>query len=1095
MPVSDEADRKAARLRLEVNIVVEAGAGTGKTTLLIDRILFLLLGREEPCVVPIGSLVALTFTEKAAGEIKLRLSERLVELVAALSGERPAPRAAVFLKEVGEVFPKALPKALERARAALEDMDKAQIGTIHGFAAHLLRLYPLQAGLSPDFRVDEGDFFEELFAAEWDRWLDEELGEQAPRQKEWLSVLRLCRLEDLEALARGLCAEGFDWEEAAEPDMEAARFLEEAARRLRRAHEGQKPPKGNSKILQALEKLSAHLEALAAAVGAPSPALPLQERPGDLIESKWPSHWNAADQPLYEDMLVLARRCSAGSQALLRASRALLAPFASSFRRAYTRAGFVSFNGLLRKARDLVRDHPDVRGELKRRYACLLIDEFQDTDPLQGELLLLLSEEKSGRAGDWRKAKLEPGRLFIVGDPKQSIYRFRGADIAAYQQFTARVLESGGALACRLRANFRSHQGLVEPVNAVFSRLMSFQEGSQPAYEAIEAHGRRQPPGPSLEIVCIGGEGGEESAASVQRAEAAWAAEWIGQNCGAEKLAYKDVALLMRGATSLAPLLEALKGRAIPYAVEMESFFYGVPEVVDLSNLLRALDDPGDRAALAGLLRSPLVALEDAALYRLARGGRLNYLREPSGLAGQELERVKAFYLGLRRLRERVGRVPLGDLVHAVLEETNLLETAARAYYGQQTVSNLLKFGRLASEAGEGRGATLKEFIGEVARAERGLRPEGESPLVDEHLDAVRILSIHKAKGLEFPVVLLMNASGKRGGQGLQRETVVDWSSGRVGLAMGGKADVVMARWALKEKARQEDEAVRLLYVALTRAKDRLILLGARKAQAASLSGRLQEAGAWPREGQQSLDLGGHDVPVRFAAATGDGSVGPAPRRQSRPARSWPPARALADRWKARLRARDAALARFWTTHPTDQLEGEWARAEPAGGVCSADGARVGQACHLVLQEWDFAAAADPSAALRRACGRLSRLDPEADWAAVEKESLAILRGFLSSACARELAGVDIVGREVPLLTQESGGVMRGVADLIYRKDGRVYVADYKTQRAYSKNLEAVKAKYAAQGAAYCRAVEKALGVEKAFFRLIFLRGGFDAVL
>jgi ATP-dependent helicase/nuclease subunit A len=1097
---SDEDDRKAARLRLDANVVVEAGAGTGKTTLLTDRILFLLLGRDKPSSVPIGSLVALTFTEKAAGEIKLRLTDRLVELVGALSGGAAAPRAAVFLEELARVFPQAAPKALERAQAALEDMDKAQIGTIHGFASHILRLYPLQAGVAPGFKVDEGGLFDELFDSEWARWLDGELGE-APRSKqEWLALLRLCSLDDLESLARRLCAEGFDLEGAGKPDPETGRWLAEAAARLRRAQEGRPKPRGNSKILQSLEKLAAHLDELGAAALAPQPPLPRATPARDIVKSTWPAGWDEKDGQVYEDMLEISKRCSASSEALLRRAYALLAPFALSFRAAYTKAGLVSFDGLLLKARDLVRDHPDVRCELKRRYACLFVDEFQDTDPLQGELLLLLAEEESGRAPDWRKARLGPGRLFVVGDPKQSIYRFRGADIAAYQDFTARILESGRAFACDLKTNFRSHRGIIDPVNAIFSRTMLLKEGSQPAYKPIDSHAGKRPEGPSLEIVCVGAEKGSKDkpdAGATQRAEAAWAASWVAEHCVEGGVRHKDVAVLLRSASSLAPLLEALKSRGIPYAVEMERFFYGAPEILDLLNLLRTLNDSGDRLALTGLLRSPLVALDDADVYRLARAGRLSYLRDPAAvLSAQAHARLKAFYLRLRSLRERVGRLPLGELVHAALDETALLEVAARAYYGQQTVSNLLKFGRMASSASDERGMTLKEFIDAVARAMNEARPEGESPLADEHLDAVRILSIHKSKGLEFPVVMLMNLSGKRGGASRRPEVIVDWSSGRSGLGLGGETDAVMARLALLEKSRQDDETVRLLYVALTRAKEKLILLGGERGDATSLSRRLEEGGAWPAAEASRLTLGGLEIPVRrLAAGAGAFDRGLTEQRLLKALHPLPAAKELAGRWRLRACARDAALARRWTTSPTAYLgerpeSGLAAQEGEAAGRDRSGGAAVGQVCHRVLQGWDFTVAGDPAPAVRAACEQLSRLEPGEDWALVEREVSSILTGFLASETARELGCVEILGREVPILSQEEGVVVRGAIDLLYRKEGRVYVADYKTDRVDEGRLAGLKAKYAAQGAAYCRAVEKALFLRDVSFRLIFLRQG-----
>jgi ATP-dependent helicase/nuclease subunit A len=190
MKTSDQEHRDRARLRLGDNVIVEAGAGTGKTTLLTDRILFLVLGWDRPQPLKIEHVVALTFTEKAAGEIKIRLSDRLAQIVAVLSATAsgvdvaPALRQKVdgTLADLRMHFGKNDQELLLRARAALEDLDKAPIGTIHSFCAQLLRLHPVEAGVDPNFRVDEGDAFEEMFSSSWARWLDVELGERLSRR-------------------------------------------------------------------------------------------------------------------------------------------------------------------------------------------------------------------------------------------------------------------------------------------------------------------------------------------------------------------------------------------------------------------------------------------------------------------------------------------------------------------------------------------------------------------------------------------------------------------------------------------------------------------------------------------------------------------------------------------------------------------------------------------------------------------------------------------------------------------------------------------------------------------------------------------------
>ncbi|MDD5656360.1 MAG: UvrD-helicase domain-containing protein [Elusimicrobia bacterium] len=1084
----DQEERDRARLRLDANVVVVAGAGTGKTTLLTDRMLFNLLGRER--LLPITSLVALTFTEKAAGEIRLRLTERLLELAGLLSGAAVVgSRAKELIDELRRHFGRRDEEVMGRVRGALEDMERAQIGTIHSFAAHILRLYPLQAGVDPGFRVDDGAEFDELFAETWARWLDEELGESAPRRAEWLPILREAPLDDLEDIARGLARSGSA--AAGLPDPSVVRSLEDDARALRQAARGQPAARGSSRIHEAIAGLCAHFDELAAAAAAGRP--PLAPAAPEPIAARWPADWDPGLRAVYERAQRIAGCACAGREGLLRRCFGLVSPFVEIFAREYARTGAVSFDGLLLKARDLVRDHRGAREELKVRYEVFLVDEFQDTDPLQGELLLFLAEEPGGGAARWQDTRPQPGRIFLVGDPKQSIYRFRGADIAAYQGFVSHLLEGGRALSCGLRTNFRSAAAVLEPVNAIFPQVMLPTPGSQPEYAPVQAAGRGPRAEPAVELVLVEPAPGEKApdAAADQRAESAWIADWITRSCGGGKRRFRDVAVLMRASSALPALLEAFKLASIPYAVEMEKLFYGSQEVVDLLNLLRVLHDPEDKISLAGLLRSPLLGLRDARLYELAAAGGLSYEADPPGsLPDGERRRLARLFAALRELRALVGRLPLGEFVCAALRRMPFLEAAARAYHGQQTVSNLMKFVRLAAAASDERGMTLKEFIVLAGQAMDGSRGEGESPLADEHLDAVRVLSIHKAKGLEFPVVFLMNLSGASGRGAANQAVLVDWRTGRAGLRLprAKAADAVRALLEVRERDRQADELVRLLYVAMTRAKDQLFLLGRRKADAGTLAACLAQAGAWPRDDASRLELaGGCGLPVRRVLA-GAGRPRPAAARRAAiaPEHRLPSASALASRWRRRLSRRDEALRRPWTRTPTQYLEASGLERGSSG--VSGLGALIGQACHKVLGAWDFRGDADPAAALVGACRELARSEPDADWDAVRRQAEAVLKGFLASAAARELARAEILGREVPFCYAEDGTLVRGTIDLVYRLGRKTVAADYKTEAAEPQSLPRLKEKYRRQGRDYLTALEKAWGIKGASFRLIFLR-------
>ena len=556
---------------------------------------------------------------------------------------------------------------------------------------------------------------------------------------------------------------------------------------------------------------------------------------------------------------------------------------------------------------------------------------------------------------------------------------------------------------------------------------------------------------------------------------------------------FKDVAILLRSSTSLSTYLDALKDAGVRYAVEADRYFFGTQESVDFLNLLRVLDDPGDRLALAGLLRSPLAALEDRELYSLSRAKSLTYLKDPpAGVLGRDsARRLGAFFAVLRRLRAAAGRRPLAEFISMVLRDTLILELGCAAYHGDQTASNLLKFTRLAAEAGE-TGSTLKEFIARV-EAEKGKSSgEGESPLADEQLDAVRILTIHKAKGLEFPVVIIPNLAAKRGGGFAAPAVKVDWSAATAGLRLKscGVADLAMALIEHEEALREEHETRRLLYVAMTRAREKLFLLGAAPSDRTALGALLQEGGAWA-----PADSGLKELTLDASHRIGILRVSAAPRARREalapPEKIKFDAQALAKLRLEREKIRDQASVPLVSTpsallreaekprRPFDELE------SPAGAI----GARTGQLCHRVLEGWDFKSRGELEALLRSSAGVLEKLYPESDWAAIAADAREALEAFASSAACRELARALVLGREVPFAYPAEGRLMRGAIDLLVRVDGKLWVVDYKTDRIKPGEAARRAAFYAPQGRAYGQAASLALG-EAAGFKVIFLRTG-----
>jgi ATP-dependent helicase/nuclease subunit A len=411
----DIAERERAISSLDENVIVLAGAGTGKTRLLVERLVLLILGRK----IPVERLVALTFTKKAGEEMRERL-EGILRGILESNDNAPALLKSLFGHLESE-WP-----AL--AKKALDDMPKAQIGTIHSFAAHLLRLYPLQAGVDPNFREDEGTIFDATFEKEWIRWLKEELGQNSVRSEFWKNLLRQVELSDLKTLARSLAVKSIDHNTVDAPvsSISLAKEVEKAWNKLKAEATFPSPQKAPA-FFAAITLFEVNLQKALA-------GKPLESALGDKLRVFQSPPQSVKDvAPQLKSLRRKIAALSAVDENLIARAQDAVVPFVKRLQRELNRKGVVSFEDLLVFSRNLLRDHGVVREALKKRFAAFLVDEFQDTDPVQGEILFYLCEEDNGAARDWKKVKLASGRLFVVGDPKQSIYRFRGADIRAYE--------------------------------------------------------------------------------------------------------------------------------------------------------------------------------------------------------------------------------------------------------------------------------------------------------------------------------------------------------------------------------------------------------------------------------------------------------------------------------------------------------------------------------------------------------------------------------------------------------------------------------------------------------------------------------------
>src|SRR5712692_1364532 len=1059
LTLADSQDRLLAETTWDRNVVVVAGAGTGKTTILVNRILNLLL--REPNPLAITEIVALTFTNKAATEMKQRLRAQLLRLT-----EQSDDMIATFRTR----YHLSAEQVGERARMALEQMEKAQIGTLHSFAAHLLRLHPLESELDPLFQEDDGSRFKELFHSYWDRWLDDELGSAGPQHDRWRRVLAGSTLDDLRQLTAALAGDFVDLDELERQCRSLP--LEGALRDWVVATHGRAATllaaQDQPKRRKVEQMLAAAVQSLALLLKQGPPGLshlPQEERA--VLEKdlgKAPAGWHAATFQEAASIIGLAQQLLTVDQSYFQEVVTLVRPFLAQVHHEFLTSGWIAFDGLLARAKTLLRDHPAVRARIKQTYRAILVDEFQDTDPVQYEIILYLGERAGSHQTAWHDVDLEPGKLFIVGDPKQSIYAFRRADIEAFERVVEKIRAGGGGV-YSLLTNFRSDEAVLDVVNNVFDRLFQSAEHVQPANDRLAARPQRKPEvsvfGAQLRLVTPGEDDEEFDVQVATRAEAEALARWLKEELlPGTTVTDRDrrdgplqpghIALIFRKLTHAQVYLDALRRYDIAYITDGEKHFYRRQEIIDLLNLLRVIDNPHDTIALVGILRSPLGGMADRELLALQQREGLDYRQREwlSAWNHPQSGMVRRLYERLAELHQLAPLRPVPDTIDLIFDRLPVLELAAASLHGEQAVANLRKIREMAEALADRPHLTLTGFVDLMMTRVSEQPAEAESALAEESLDAVRVLTIHKAKGLEFPVVILpglhQGSKSPRKGPSIHH----DWSSRCYSLQMGGRSNLGAVLVDMKMAAREEAEQRGLLYVGMTRARDLLILSG----------------GQTTKPGHDTvLSLLGEAIADEGGLSTADQiCIG-----SSRITRVITPATVASRRRRQEHLSTIAprpALGPILIRRHARQVEWEERRRTPrrltpsslAGGrpgavlsrtatARDADLSRlVGVCAHAVLEQWDFTR---PRAEIFTVIEQTICRYVAQDHLMVDvREDLTVLfESFLSSEPYKRLQRATVLGREVPfVMPLGEGQIMEGVIDLIYRLDDRIWIADYR---------------------------------------------------
>ena len=834
MSLVDQAARDRIATDLDSTLMVEAAAGTGKTTALVGRVISLLrTGRAR-----LTQVVALTFTHKAAGELRLRL-RAAVEVAHQEGTAEERPR-------------------LERA---LRELEVARIGTIHSFCGDLLRERPVQAGIDPTFEVATDPDKARLFGEAFEGWFQaaladppEGVGRLLRRPPDWKgdgprAILRaagfsLVQRRDYRAR---WSRPAFDRRHAIDALMAAL----DAYVGLREVADH--PDSYLVGHLDLVHGWAAAAASREAAVGRDYDLLEVQlkQLTGHTFKWHWKGHpyrpFSAAESVSVDDVIVRRKAFKAQLDRVVAACDADLAaclqpelmPLIDAYEALKRQAGKLDFIDLMERTRELLVRDPGVRAELQARFTHLLVDEFQDNDPLQTDIVLLLASNDPSVV-DPGLVHVEPGKLFLVGDPKQSIYRFRRADVGVYHAVKRRLREQGAEVLL-LTTSFRGDPRIQAMVNGAFAGRMT--GGTQADYVPLERFRAEAPGRPAVVALGIpepytdyGKVYKSTLRSSAPGAVAAWV-HWLLTQSGwtitdpgtgePVPVEARHVCLLFRnlkaGTSSItAPYTRGLEARGVAHVLVGGRSFHQREEVLAMRNVLTAIEWPDDELSVFATLRGPLFAVgDDALLAWRHRCGALAPLGEPPADLSPLLQQVAEPLALLAQLHRARNRRPIGDTFTRLLDATRAHAGLALWAGGEQVLANVLALGRQARAFEAGGATSFRAFVQHLTtEAERG--ETGEAAVVEEGTDGVRIMTAHKAKGLEFPVVVLCDPAC--GGTWSEPSAYVDAERGLWAEKLAGCVPADLLEHAEEVLRLDAEEADRLVYVAATRARDLLVV-------------------------------------------------------------------------------------------------------------------------------------------------------------------------------------------------------------------------------------------------------------------------------
>lgn len=1038
-PIQDKAVKHLGK-----NLLVSAGAGSGKTRVLVERFLHLVTTRQA--LVP--EILTLTFTERAANEMKKRILDRFRELH--LEGPR-------------------------------RDLEQAYISTIHAFASRLLKEHPLEAGLDPDFRVlesEESDLLKE-------KAIDQVIEAGCLAGDGTFEFLQVYSERDTR---NGLLK---IYHAARNEGKTLALFMEESRRR--RESLPQEKINTNRKINALFEKLD-QSELLREWNGFASRA----DWNSALLEEfrAWRKTFSKKggknDKEIWKELQKTLERYEAWTlEEFLQPWREKMERLAAAFEAAYETAkreeAVLDFDDLQSKALELFTNPAPMNQKLLQRYRkifrFIMVDEFQDTNAVQTRLIEMLSSGNN---------------LFFVGDFKQSIYGFRGTTPAFFAEKEEAYRKNKEGAYLSLNENFRTEEPLLEFINQFFGELWKEDDF---AFENLKSKAGISYKNIPVEVLRISlGENEEIDRARIREARAV--AKKI-KDLNAEGFRYGDIAILFSAMTASPIYEQALRAAGVPYFVVAGRGFYHQPEIRDMVSFLSCLENPLSDIALAATLRAPFFQVADDTLFWLARRAKADDEERPfyygfldfehiEEIPAAEKEKLRLFKTTFEELSAAKNQLRLTELIDHILRKTAYELYALAHPQGVRQYANLMKLADLAREYESREVLGLGDFIRRLRRFENREVRESEAQIqLEEGGDSVRLMTIHQAKGLEFPAVFLADLGRER--QSMEGKTVV--AEGNLGYGLKFWNEKTLEKeepyyWQEIEAAndrREKEERKRLLYVAMTRAKKKLILSGVskeRKKEKASFHDRA----SWmdwvqalemlfpAKPGAEEDLLSETEEPkpdIVFDLKSGDSAAKPPkeietiwmniqPREKAVSRVADLPVSAYAAFRKAPAEYRKVYLIGY---RSQEEPKKETLPEEAETTIRASD---FGTAMHLFMERLNLKHPEPHAARLFKDVFR--GMDD-----AAQEEARKITAAFLRSPLLKRLQSAKRVFRELPFVLNERHGRIDGVIDAAFEDAEGWHVLDYKT--AIGDEAKVKAAGYDLQIQMYALALRQILGV------------------